>query len=679
MEEARGCWRWLGFAVVGWATVGCNRTQPAEEMVVERTGALATSTNEAILGFEDPTAWSVTQGTMPPPTPSSEHTEGAFSLAVNPSGYGVLKSAPLAVLSGVTGAISYDLFVPSAQANPYWFGATQLYVNCPSRGVFNAFVGQTELTGLETNRFHTMAFSISNRGTLAALDHGCADLWFSIALNVPWNERGTYRLDNLQVATAGDHLSPVLSCVLTHDSETYYARFSYRNDAPESVSVPVGPENEFAPGLAAAGQPETFGPGSPAETFTVVFDGAPITWHLGRGTATASAESPPCPPTWISAWTGRGPLSTTITTNRTFLDPVPNLTGRTLRVMAHLTTGGSAVRVRLSQRFSTEALAIDAAHVAVRSTGSGIVAETDQPLTFAGSPTVTVPAGGDVWSDSVALAVSAGQDLAISLYVPGSFVPTTEGGRGGVKTSYHKAGNLVSASSFTSPSITRQVFAVYEVEVLSPGPAASIVALGDSITEGACSSVDANGDWPDLLSARLPYLSDGTSVAVLNEGIGSGRFASSDGAGLRGLDRLDELLTLPEVRWVTLLMGVNDISYEDVDAAFLEDAFTQAIAKAHAAGKKIIGIPILPFGTSTKDVGDNTQVAKDVNSWIRSHDQRNGAAEPSFDAVIDFEAVVVDPNAETWSLRPDLTCDNVHPNQAGYRAIAAAIPLDVFR
>ena len=679
MEEARGCWRWLGLAVVGMVTVSCNRTQPTEEIVVERNSALATSTNEAILGFEDSTAWSVTQGTIPPPTPSSEHTEGAFSLAVNPSGYGVLASSPFAVLSGLTGAIPFDLFVPSAQANPYWFGATQLYVNCPSRNIFNAFVGQVELTGLETSRFHTMAFSISNPATLAALDHGCADLWFSIAINVPWNESGTYLLDNLQVATAADHLSPVLSCVFTHDSETYYARFSYRNDASVSVSIPVGPENQFTPGVAAVGQPETFSPGSLPETFTVSFDGAPLTWHLGRETATASADSPPCPPTWISAWTGRGPLSTTITTNRTFLDPVPNLTGRTLRVMAHLTTGGSAVRVRLSQRFSTDALAVEAAHVAVRSTGSGIVPGTDQPLTFAQSPTVTVPAGGDVWSDPVALAVGAGQDLAISLYVPGPFVPTTEGGRGGIKTSYHKTGNLVSASSFTSPSITRQVFAVYEVEVLSPGPAASILAVGDSITEGACSSVDANGDWPDLLAARLPYLSDGTAVAVLNEGIGSGRFASSDGAGLRGLARLDELLTLPEVRWVTLLMGVNDISYEDVDAAFLEDAFTQAIAKAHAAGKQIIGIPILPFGTSTKDVGDNTQVAKDVNTWIRSHDQRNGAAAPSFDAVIDFEAVLVDPNAETWSLRPDLTCDNVHPNQAGYRAIAAAIPLDVFQ
>ena len=209
--------------------------------------------------------------------------------------------------------------------------------------------------------------------------------------------------------------------------------------------------------------------------------------------------------------------------------------------------------------------------------------------TFGGLPTVSVPAGGDIWSDAVNLTVGAGQDVAISIYVPGTFVPTTEGGRGQIKTSYHKAGNQVGASSLSFASTTRQVFVAYEVQVLSPGPAASIVTLGDSITEGACSNVDANGDWPDQLAAAYRPSPDGTAVGVFNAGIGSGRFASSDGAGLRGLARLDELLALPSVAWVTVLMGVNDISYEDVDAAFLEDAYTQAIVKAHAAGKKIIG------------------------------------------------------------------------------------------
>jgi lysophospholipase L1-like esterase len=382
--------------------------------------------------------------------------------------------------------------------------------------------------------------------------------------------------------------------------------------------------------------------------------------------------------TWVSAWGGRGPLSTTITTDRTFLDPVPDLSDRTLRVMAHLTTGGSKVRVRFSQRFSSSALEVGAAHVAVRRSGSAIVAATDRALTFDGAPSVTVPAGADVWSDPVDLAVTAGSDLAISVYVPGAFVPTTEGGRGQLKTSYYETGNHVSAESLTRPETTRRVFVVYEVQVLSPDLAATIVALGDSITEGACSTLDANGDWPDLLSKRLLPVLDGTKMAVFNAGIGSGRFASSDAAGLRGLSRLDELLTLPNVAWVVILMGVNDISYERVEARFLQDAYVQAIRTAHAAGTRIMGIPILPFGHSVKDVGNNVQVAREVNDWIRAHDKRLGASEPSFDAVIDLEDVVKDPRDPGWALLPELTCDGVHPNQAGYTAIANAFPLDVF-
>lgn len=664
-------------ALCAFLASGCGRSSEHEGGIAQITSAIAPSANEAVLGFEDPSTWAVTLGSMAAGVTDPTATEGAASLAVYPSGFGVLTSQPFSVLSAITGPVSYDLFVPSEQANSFWFGATQLYVNCPSRGVYNAFLGQAELTQLETDRFHTIQFAMPD-STLGALDRGCRDLSFSIAFNVPWNERGKYLVDNLQFGTSADSVSPVLECVFNRGPEQYYAQFSYENSSPFTVSVPVGSENFFNPGSESMGQPETFLSGSPAEPFTVPFDGEPLAWHLGRATATASSESTACPSVWVPAWTGRGPLSTTITTNRTFKDPVPNLTGRTLRVMAHLTTGGTQVRIRLSQRYSTTSLDVEAAHLAVRSAGSAIVPETDRVLTFAGSEQVSVAAGEDVWSDPIALDVRAGQDLAVSLYVPGSFVPTTQGGRGQIKNSYHKAGNQVAAASLSGGSTTRQVFGVFEVQVLSSGPAAAIVALGDSITEGACSSLDADGDWPDLLARRLPLLPDGTAVSVLNAGIGSGRFASSDGAGAAGLTRLDELLTLPAVRWVTLLMGVNDISYEFVDAAFLEDAYAQAIAKAHAAGKQIIGIPILPFGGSTKDVGNNAQVAQEVNQWIRAHDKRLSAPEPSYDAVIDFEPVLTAPEATTWALAPNLTCDGVHPNAAGYRALADAIPLDIF-
>ena len=257
------------------------------------------------------------------------------------------------------------------------------------------FPGKSELTGLATAAFHTLAFELPG-WVVATLTDGCPDFAVSIALNVPWNASGTYLLDNLRIGTAGDLLTPVLSCVFQRDPDRLYSRWAYESMASTPIAVPVGVENSFSPGEGDRGQPTTFLPGLSAPPFTVPFDGEPLSWRLGQGLDTASKASVPCPSTWVPAWTGRGPLSTTITTNRTSLDPVPDLTGRTFRLMTHLTTAGTKLKVKLSQRFSSESLDIAEAHVALRAKGSSIDPASDRPLTFGGNAAVSVPAGEEL-------------------------------------------------------------------------------------------------------------------------------------------------------------------------------------------------------------------------------------------------------------------------------------------
>jgi lysophospholipase L1-like esterase len=205
---------------------------------------------------------------------------------------------------------------------------------------------------------------------------------------------------------------------------------------------------------------------------------------------------------------------------------------------------------------------------------------------------------------------------------------------------------------------------------MAPARTRVIVAIGDSITDGAASQVDANSSWPDVLSQRLPFLRDGTPVSVINMGIGSNRLVASDEAGPAGVQRFaDDVLSRPNVSHVIVLEGINDISYEHAPTSQLIAAHQDLIARAHAKGIKVYGATLLPIQKSVKESAQNEATRKAVNDWIRS----SGA----FDAVIDFEKVVQDPD-NPLAMRADLTADYVHPNSAGYRLMGESIDLELF-
>jgi lysophospholipase L1-like esterase len=328
-------------------------------------------------------------------------------------------------------------------------------------------------------------------------------------------------------------------------------------------------------------------------------------------------------------------------------------------------------------------MTVDAAHIALSDGGAKIQDGTDRALTFGGSASISIPVGASVVSDPVDLSVPALGSVAVSLYFA-TVTPATTMHFDGRQTAYIVGGDETAAADITPDTTTLSRLFLSRVMVDAPEGARAIVLFGDSITDGDGSSADENNRWPDVLAERLHAAGD-TRTAVLNEGI-SGERVLADRMGINALARFEEAVLIhPYVDTVVFMMGINDIGWPDMildphaAAPTADDViagYQQLIARAHDHGIRIFGATLTPFNNAFGGGplegyynADKEAARVAVNDWIRTSGE--------FDGVIDFDAVVQDPANPNKILPAFNKGDDLHPNDAGYEAMANAIDLSL--
>ena len=395
-------------------------------------------------------------------------------------------------------------------------------------------------------------------------------------------------------------------------------------------------------------------------------------------TPSGAAADPPAGAHWVASW-GSAQL---VPEGQNEL-PAAQWRDSSLRQVVRVSLGGSRLRVRLSNAFGTAPLVVDAGSIALAPAPgkADVDAASLRPLRFGGAAAVTIPAGAEYVSDPVELVHAAGADVAISLHF--TEAPARQTGHPGARaTSFRVAGNQVQAASWPGAETFTRWYQIAGVDVVAGSGTHTVVAIGDSITDGYGVQPDTYARWTDGLATRL-RAAGVTDVGVVNAGIGGGRMLR-DGLGPNLVSRFDrDVLARPGVSHAIVMIGVNDFGVqhrnkEDSPAERarlvhdLEEAYRQIVAHAHARGVCVLGATITPYGGSGYYAPgpDNEADRLAYNAWIR------GAG--VVDGVVDFDAALRDP-ARPDHLQQALDNDGLHPSPAGYRAMADAVPLDLLK
>lgn len=375
--------------------------------------------------------------------------------------------------------------------------------------------------------------------------------------------------------------------------------------------------------------------------------------------------------TWVGTWSTAPQL---VEPNN--MPPAPGLSNNTLRQVVEVSIGGKELRVRFSNEFSKSPVTMNVVQIAVSAGGGAVDGATMKELKFNGKTEVTMNPGAVITSDPIFFELEPRMEVAITIFF-GQTSPDVTGHPGSRTTSYLHEGNKSSVVDFTGSVPTDHWYVINGIDVKAKKSAAAVAILGNSITDGRGSGTNKQNRWPDILSERLLKNKKTQQVGVLNLGIG-GNCVLRDCLGPSALDRFErDVLNQQGVRWLIILEGINDLGQapnSEVAAKVAKDliaAYDRMIDQAHAKGIRVYGATILPFNKSFYYADYREAARNTVNEWVRNSGR--------FDAVIDFDKAMRDPQ-NTTTILPDVhDGDFLHPNEAGYQRMGESIDLKLFK